>query len=144
LSDWLPPLDYAGAGVVPERSLRPPRFGEGMRCLRIGRDATYVCGLGVSNLSGIVSLTNPGTLRLIRNEDRTVLVTTDAGLSLTRDWLGGTAQRIEVLTLDDEWMDVTHKCHDNNIPPSWCRLVRNPRSASWSNSGSHPKLINAA
>jgi hypothetical protein len=88
-----------------------------MRCLRIGRDANYVCGLGVSNLSGIVSLTNPGTLRLIRNEDRTVLVTTDAGLSLTRDWLGGTAQRIEVLTLDDEWMDVTNKCHDNNIPP---------------------------
>ena len=95
--------------------------GKGMRCVRISRDASQLCGLGVSEISGIASLTQPGTLHLIRKADRAVEVTTDVGLSLTKDLLGGRARRIEVLTLEDECKDVTDECDGNTIPPELVR-----------------------
>ena len=58
---------------------------------------------------------------MIRKADRTVEVTTDVGLSLTNDWLGGRAQHIEVRTLDNAWKDVTDDCEGNTIPPELVR-----------------------
>ena len=95
--------------------------GEGMRCLRIGRDASYVCALGLSSISGVVTLAQPGTVRLVRNADHMATVTTDTGLSLTNDWLRGIAKRIEVLTLAGEWKDVTTDCQGNTIPSELVR-----------------------
>ena len=42
-------------------------------------------------------------------------------LALTNDWLGGRAQRIEVMTLDDEWKDVIDDCQGNMIAPELVR-----------------------
>ena len=95
--------------------------GEGMRCVRISQDAGQLCGFGVSEISGIASLTQPGTLRLIRKADRTLEVTTDVGLSLTNNWLGGRARHVEVQMLDDTWTDVTDACQGNTIPPELVR-----------------------
>jgi hypothetical protein len=92
-----------------------------MRCVRISQDAGQLCALGVSGISGIASLTQPGTLHLIRNADRTVEVTTDVGLSITNDWLGGRARHVEVRTLDATWKDVTDACQGNTIPPELVR-----------------------
>jgi hypothetical protein len=95
--------------------------GEGMRCVRISRGIDQIGGFGISNVSGIVSLARPGLLRLMRNHDRTAQVTTNEGLSIAADWLGGHARRTEVLTLDNEWKDVTHECQGNMIPPEVVR-----------------------
>ena len=84
-------------------------------------DSGQLCGLGVSEISEIASLTQPGTLHLIRNADRMVEVTTDVGLSLTNDWLGGRARHVEVQMLDDTWEDVTDDCEDNTIPSELVR-----------------------
>jgi len=95
--------------------------GEGMRCVRISQDAGQLCALGVSEISGIATLTQPGTLHLIRKADRMLEVTTDVGLSLTNNWLGGRARHVEVQMLDDTWTDVTDACQGNTIPPELVR-----------------------
>jgi hypothetical protein len=100
--------------------------GEGIRCVRISRGIDRLCGFGISNVSGIVSLARPGILHLIRNDDRTVRITTNQGLSVAADWLGGLAWRTEVLTLEHEWKDVTNDCQGNSIPSevvrSWSQI----------------------
>jgi len=41
---------------------------------------------------------------------------TDTGISLTTEWLGGPARRVEALRLGGEWIDVTDDCRGNVIP----------------------------
>ena len=95
--------------------------GDGLRCVRVSRDTSQICGLGLTHIAGIVSLASPGTLRLIRGADNTAHVTTDVGVSLKAEWLGGPARRIEVMTLDGEWLDVTDECRGHAIPPKVVR-----------------------
>jgi hypothetical protein len=47
--------------------------------------------------------------------------TTDVGVALTAEWLGGPARRIEALALGGEWRDVTGDCWDYVIPPEVVR-----------------------
>ncbi|MGQ0601427.1 MAG: hypothetical protein ACT4QE_06995, partial [Anaerolineales bacterium] len=95
--------------------------GDGLRCVRISRDASRICGLGLTHIAGIVSLAAPGTLQLIRGADHAAHLTTDVGVSLAAEWLGGPARHIEVMTLDDVWKDVTDECQGNSIPPEVVR-----------------------
>jgi hypothetical protein len=96
-------------------------IGEGIRCVRISRDTNQLCGLGVSSISDIVTLARPGIVHLSRNDNRTAQVTTNEGLSVAADWLGGNARQIEVLTLDNKWKDVSHEYQGNTIPPEVVR-----------------------
>jgi hypothetical protein len=95
--------------------------GDGLRCVRASRDASQICGLGVRQVAGIVALSAPGTLQLMREAGPVAHVTTDVGVSLAAEWLGGQARRIEALAPGGEWMDVTDDCGDTVIPPEVVR-----------------------
>ena len=96
--------------------------GDGLRCVRVSRDASRISGLGLKEVAGIASLSAPGTLQLMREAGNVVHVTTDVGFSLAAEWLGGPARRIEALALGGEWTDVTDDCRGAVIPPEVVRL----------------------
>ncbi|MGH2525009.1 MAG: hypothetical protein ACRDH2_21070, partial [Anaerolineales bacterium] len=70
-------------------------------------------------------------LRLGRQANGVTSVTTDAGLSLSEEWLGGAVRQVEVRALDGQWMDVSERCGANTIPTElvleWSR--RNERTS---------------
>jgi hypothetical protein len=43
-------------------------------------------------------------------------VTTNTGLSLSEPWLNGQARFIEVLTFDNQWLNVTAQRQSGSIP----------------------------
>ncbi|HSL30355.1 MAG TPA: DUF2264 domain-containing protein [Anaerolineales bacterium] len=90
--------------------------GKSMRYARITRELDEVCGLGISCLSGIASFSSPAVFRLKRSTDGNIHVTTSTGISLTDQWLGGQVQGVEVLALDQEWVDITAQCTKGSVP----------------------------
>ncbi|MGQ0603656.1 MAG: DUF2264 domain-containing protein [Anaerolineales bacterium] len=90
--------------------------GAGMRYARVQPDLSDVCGLGVTHVAGIVEFSEPGTFRLTREADGSSRLTTNTGVSLTTDWLGGAARCIEAHTLNGDWADVTERCGATTIP----------------------------
>jgi hypothetical protein len=105
-----PPRHVELAGVAAE--------GEGLRCLRLSRDAQRICGFGLLRLGGIATLEAPGVLELAREADGAVTVKTDVGLSLAEAWLGGAIRRAETLTRAGEWIDVSDRCREASLPGS--------------------------
>jgi len=95
--------------------------GDGMRCVRLTHDRRDICGLGLTQIPGIVAFSSPATFRLRHESDESILITTNVGLSLATDWLGGPVRRVEALALDGAWTDVTQHCEGNVIP---AKLVR--------------------
>jgi len=95
--------------------------GASMRYVQMTTDLNEICGLGLTNISGMVSFYQPGTFRLKRTQGGITLVATDSGLSFKGQYLGGRARRIEVGTLDRQWVDVTALCQNDSIPS---RVVR--------------------
>jgi hypothetical protein len=90
--------------------------GKYVRYVQITKDLSEVCGLGLTRISGLATFSEPGTFRLKRTHDGTISVTTNTGISLTDQWLGGPARRIEALTLDNHWQDVTAQCQHGSLP----------------------------
>ncbi|MEK6573505.1 MAG: hypothetical protein AABZ58_04235, partial [Chloroflexota bacterium] len=90
--------------------------GAGLRCVRVKPEVSELCGMNLTRVAGVAELSAPGTLRLRRGSNKTARLTTDVGLSLSADWLGGTARRVEAMTLDGNWSDVTQHCEGNVIP----------------------------
>jgi hypothetical protein len=90
--------------------------GIGMRYVQMSKDSNVVCGLGLTHISGIATFSEPATFRLKRTPNGTIRVTTNTGLSLADQWLGGDTHCIEALTLDDQWLDVTAHCPEGSIP----------------------------
>jgi hypothetical protein len=95
--------------------------GEGMRYARLAQDHHDLCGLGVTQVAGIVAFSTPATFHLRRNADGSVHLTTNVAASPVTGWLGGPIRRVEVLALNGEWKDVTQHCEGNAIP---AKLVR--------------------
>ena len=90
--------------------------GKCVRYIQMTKDLSEVCGLGLTRISGLATFSEPGTFRLKRTPDGIIRVTTDTGISLTDQWLGGPARRIEAMTLDNQWRDVTAHCQHGSIP----------------------------
>lgn len=90
--------------------------GSELRYARLQSDLSDVCGLGVIHVAGIAEFCEPGIFRLTREADGSSRVTTNTGVSLTVDWLGGAARRIEARTLNGDWADVTESCGATTIP----------------------------
>jgi hypothetical protein len=90
--------------------------GRDMRYVQASKDLNEICGLGVTHISGLATFIEPATFRLRRTPDGTIRVTTDTGFSLTEQWLGGQAPRIEAMSLDHQWMDVTANCQSGSVP----------------------------
>ncbi|HRF47411.1 MAG TPA: DUF2264 domain-containing protein [Anaerolineales bacterium] len=84
--------------------------GIGLRYARVSADRGDVCGLGVTRVAGIAEFAEPTAFRLRRAAEGSVRVATATGVALSPDWLGGAAHRVEVLTLSDDWVDVTRDC----------------------------------
>ena len=103
--------------------------GDGVRCVRVKRESGEVCGLNLTQVIGVAKLSAPGTLRLVR-EAGGARVTTDVGVALSAEWLGGTARRVEAKSLDGEWVNVSERHANNTISPElvneWSR--RNERT----------------
>jgi hypothetical protein len=90
--------------------------GPRMRYVKTGKDMNEICGLGLTQIAGLVSFDEPATFCLRRFYNSQCLVTTNAGISLTDQWLGGQARCIEALTLDNQWLDITTQCQGSSIP----------------------------
>jgi hypothetical protein len=99
--------------------------GQRIRYIQASKNLNEICGLGVTNLSGLVTFSEPATFRLKRTSDSVTRLTTNTGISFTDQWLGGEARCIEALTLDTQWLDVTDRCQAGSIP---AQLVQ-----EWSN-----------
>ena len=90
--------------------------GNHLRYVQTSSDLNEICGLGVAHLAGRATFDGPATFRLKRSSNGTLHITTNTGLSLTDQWLGGQARCIEVLTLDEHWQDVTAQCQGSSVP----------------------------
>jgi hypothetical protein len=90
--------------------------GIGIRYVQLANDLNEISGLGLTQISGLATFSEPATVRLKRSPDGTIRLTTNTGLSLTNQWLGGDTRCIEALTLDNQWLDVTTQCQDGSIP----------------------------
>ena len=90
--------------------------GMSMRYVRVGNDASEICGLGLTHIEGIATFDKAATFRLKHSSENTIHITTNTGLSLTHQWLNGQARCIEVLTLDKQWQDVTADCQSGYLP----------------------------
>jgi hypothetical protein len=92
--------------------------GNHLRYVQTSKELNEICGLGVMQLAGLATFVESATFRLKRSSNGTVHVTTNTGLSLTDQWLGGPARCVEVLKLDQGWQDVTAQCQGSSIPLS--------------------------
>jgi len=95
--------------------------GTRMRYAQMTTDLNEVCGLGITRIAEIASFSGPATFRLTRASKGAARVTTNTGISLTDQWLGGKIRCIEAGTLNHQWMDVTDQCQSGSIP---LRLVQ--------------------
>jgi hypothetical protein len=91
--------------------------GKAMRYAQMTTDLDEICGLGLSRVAEIATFSSPATFRLKRASNGTTRVTTDAGITLTDQWLRGQVHCIEALTLDNQWVDVTDQCQSGSISP---------------------------
>jgi len=75
-----------------------------------------ISGLGVTQIAGIVTFDQRATFRLKRTPPDSIRVTTNTGFSLNDPWLSGPGRRIDALTLDKQWQDVTAQCRQDAVP----------------------------
>jgi hypothetical protein len=90
--------------------------GKRLRYIQVTKDVDDVCGLGVTHIAGVASFSKPAAFRLHRTSEDVVRVTTNTGISLADQWLRGQPHRIEALTLEHQWVDVTSLCQNSSIP----------------------------
>lgn len=90
--------------------------GSNVRYVQMTTDLNEVCGLGLMHISGLATFSEPGTFRLKRTADGTIRVTTNTGISLMDQWLHTPVRRIEALSLDNQWFDVTPYSQNGSIP----------------------------
>ncbi len=90
--------------------------GTCIRYIQMTTNLNEVCGLGLRHISGVATFDNSATFRLRRSSNSEFLVTTNTGISLADQWLGAQARRIEALTLDNQWLNITTQCQGSSIP----------------------------
>jgi hypothetical protein len=90
--------------------------GTHMRYVQTSKDLNEICGLGLTQISGLATFDEPANFRLKRISESTIRVTTDTGFSLGDRWLNGPAHCIEALALNDQWLDVTAQCQGSSVP----------------------------
>jgi hypothetical protein len=90
--------------------------GTKIRYAQLTSDLNEVCGLGITRIAEIASFSSSATFRLTRASNGAVGVTTNTGVSLTDQWLGGKIRCIEAQALNHQWLDVTDQCQSGSIP----------------------------
>jgi hypothetical protein len=91
---------------------------EGMkfRYAQMTDDLNEICGLGITRIAGLAEFSAPATFRLRRHENGSLHVTTNAGISITDQWMQQTIRCVEAMTIDHQWIDVTKRCSSDSIP----------------------------
>jgi len=89
--------------------------GVALRYVRAHADLNDLSGLGVAHVDGVADFAEPTTFRLRRDLAGCVRLTTGAGVTLKKEWLGG-VRRIDALALSGDWVDVTKACGSCDIP----------------------------
>ena len=90
--------------------------GVRIRYAQMTADMNELCGLGVTNISGVGRFSSPAIFRLQRSSTGTVHVTTSTGLSLTNQWLREEPRCVEALGMNHRWVDITPRCQNGSIP----------------------------
>ena len=90
--------------------------GPAIRYVQVSKDLKEISGLGLTAITGIIAFDESATFRLKRISESTIHLTTNTGLSLKNEWLGKSAPIIEVLTLDNQWLDISAQCKQSSIP----------------------------
>ena len=90
--------------------------GKAIRFIQMKSDLNEISGMGPTQLANIAVFSEAGTFRLKRDPDDTIHLTTNTGVVLNPQWLGESTRRIEALTLDHQWLDVTAQCQPGSIP----------------------------
>ena len=104
--------------------------GNRLRYVSISQDLNQMDGLGPTQIAGLGSFAEPATVRLKRNSDGEIRLTTNTGMTFDEGWLHGTARCIEVQTFDNQWLDVTAQSQPTAVPTSLVRewAARNQRT----------------
>ena len=90
--------------------------GPRMRYVKASKDLNEICGLGLTQIAGLVSFDEPATFRLKGSSKNTVNLTTNTGLRFTDQWMSESVRCIEAETLEHQWIDVTAQCQGPYIP----------------------------
>jgi hypothetical protein len=90
--------------------------GMALRYAQLTEDLDEISGIGITRIENIASFTTPATFHLKRELSGETRVMTNTGISLSEQWLHGQSRRIEVQTLDRQWVDVTALCVNLSIP----------------------------
>jgi hypothetical protein len=90
--------------------------GTRIRYAQTTTDRDEISGLGVTRIAGIAEFSGPATFRLKHESGGEIHLTTNTGVSLTEQWLHGQSRRVEVQTLERQWVDVTALCENRSIP----------------------------
>jgi hypothetical protein len=90
--------------------------GPGIRYVQMSTNLDEICGLGLTELSGVATFSEPALFRLKRTSEGVIHLTTNKGISLRDEWTGGSIRRIEALTLDHQWLEVTADCRHGSLP----------------------------
>jgi len=87
-----------------------------MRYVQASKDLTEICGLGLTQVAGLVNFDEPATFRLKRSSDNIFSMTTNTGFKLTHQRMDESVRCIETRTLENQWVDVTAQCQGFSIP----------------------------
>jgi hypothetical protein len=87
-----------------------------LRYVRMSKDLSEVDGLGLTQVSGVATFSEPAAFRIKRISNGQVRLTTSTGISFTDQWLHGGARCIEALSVDNRRLDVTDQCQAGSIP----------------------------
>lgn len=79
--------------------------GPAVRALSVG--PTGFTALGVTRIAGVCELAAPGTVKLERAPGAPLRVTTDVGVTLAPEYVGGPVSSLAVAELDGSWRDLT-------------------------------------
>jgi hypothetical protein len=90
--------------------------GSRLRYIRISKDRHEINGLGITQISGVVAFYEPAVFGLKKTPQGDVYLTSNTGASIERQWLHGEARCIEVLSCENQWLDITHQCQAGSIP----------------------------
>ena len=87
-----------------------------MRYVQASKDLNEICGLGLTQIAGLVSFDEPATFRLKRSSDNLFNLTTNTGFKLTDQRMSESVRCIEARKLEQQWIDVTAECEGSYIP----------------------------
>jgi hypothetical protein len=90
--------------------------GVKLRYAQVTTDLNEIWGLGITRIADVASFSSPSTFHFRRESNGAIHMITNAGFSLTEQWVKQKIRCLEVMTLNHQWVDITARCEHNSIP----------------------------